>query len=155
MQKILFVCTGNICRSPTAEGVLRHKLAEAGIEAQVDSAGTHGYHVGEAPDPRSIEAARKRGIDISDIRARKLQSKDYHNFDLILGLDSEHMEILTHTAPDNATATTALFMEYAGFGKQDVADPYYGGSSGFETVLDQLERGADALIEKLRGTDGK
>jgi len=123
--------------------------------AQVDSAGTHGYHVGEEPDPRSVKAASKRGIDISDIRARKLQAKDYRNFDLILGLDNGHMEILRQSAPTDASAEVALFMEHAGFGNEEVADPYYGDGDGFEIVLDQLERGADVLIEKLRGMNGK
>src|SRR5262245_40022021 len=132
MYRILFVCTGNICRSPTAEGVLRHRLEKHGLhnEVEVDSAGTHAYHVGEAPDSRSVAAANRRGIDIGSLRARKVSREDFSRFDLILGLDRGHVELLNRFSPAKSLASVALFID------QEVPDPYYGGPEGFEQVLD-------------------
>ena len=153
MYKILFVCTGNICRSPTAEGVMRYRAQAMGLgdKIMIDSAGTHAYHVGEAPDQRSVEAARKRGIMIEGLRARKIAPGDFHEFDLILGLDSGHMQHLERMAPKDATALTALFLEHAGSTREkEVPDPYYHDSHRFEYVLDLIESGVKPLLEKLQ-----
>ena len=153
MYKILFVCTGNICRSPTAEGVMRERVAalELGNKIMVDSAGTHAYHVGEAPDQRSVATAKKRGILIDGLRARKVEAGDFHEFDLILGLDYEHVQHLRRLAPSNAKAKTELFLEYAGHSREkEVPDPYYSDQQHFEYVLDLIESGVDPLIEKVK-----
>jgi len=153
MYKILFVCTGNICRSPTAEGVLRHHVEAAGLadKVMIDSAGTHAYHVGEAPDRRSVMAAKKRGIHIDGLRARKVAPEDFREFDLILGLDSEHLQHLKRMAPKDAKAHTDLFLEYCGgTGEKEVPDPYYGEEHHFEHVLDLIESGTKPLIEKFQ-----
>lgn len=153
MYKVLLVCTGNICRSPTAEGVLRHALERKGLgnKIMVDSAGTHGYHIGEAPDPRSVQAAKKRGIWIDGLRARKLEPGDFEEFDLILALDYGHMSHMRRMAPKDAKAKTALLLEYAGGTREtEVPDPYYGDMHHFEYVLDLLEASADSLVNKLQ-----
>src|SRR5579884_450154 len=153
MYKILFVCTGNICRSPTAEGVLRHYIREKGLSEKLlaDSAGTHGYHVGEPPDERSIAAAQRRGIRIDDLRARKVSVEDFQIFDLILGLDHEHMRHLRRMVPANARAELDLFLAYAGNPLvTEVPDPYYGERRDFEYVLDLIESGVEPLLAKLQ-----
>ena len=151
MQKILFVCTGNICRSPTAEGVLRHYIHKEGLSEKitVDSAGTHSYHVGEAPDSRSIKTAQKRGIDISSQRARQVIGEDFNQFDIILALDNSHLQNLIQIAPRNTKAQIALMLEYAGTTVEtEVPDPYYGNQQGFDYVLDLIEAAAIPLIRK-------
>jgi protein-tyrosine phosphatase len=148
-MKILLVCTGNICRSPSAEGVLAHKAKSLGLNFKVDSAGTHAYHVGENPDPRSVQHAKKRGYDISEIVARKFDFADFYEFDLIFALDRSHFSHLMNLYPDNANAELHLFLDYAGMGEQDVPDPYYGGAKGFENVLDLIEQASDNIIKKL------
>lgn len=152
MYKILFVCTGNICRSPTAEGALRHAIASRGLEKlmHVDSAGTHGYHIGEAPDRRSIAVAKKRGIEIGSLKARKVTPADFHEFDLILGLDTEHLLHLKRMSPKDAKAETALFLDYVGHDEKDVPDPYYSDNAHFEYVLDLIEAGVEPLIDKIQ-----
>ena len=153
MYKILFVCTGNICRSPTAEGVLRSRVEAAGLsdKVMIDSAGTHGYHVGDAPDPRSVIAAKKRGIHIDGLRARQIAPGDFREFDLILGLDYEHVQHLRRMAPEDATARTDLFLEYAGATREkEVPDPYYGDQHHFEYVLDLIESATPPLIQKFQ-----
>lgn len=144
MKSVLFVCTGNICRSPTADGVLR-QLAP---RLTVDSAGTHAYHVGEAPDKRSQTVAKARGYDLSTLRARKVKTADFHDFDLILAMDRGHYEILELMRPANAKATLALFCEYAGLGKRCVPDPYYGGPKDFEECFNLIEQGCKALLPR-------
>jgi low molecular weight protein-tyrosine phosphatase len=150
---VLFVCTGNICRSPTAEAIFRKLAADAGMEEAVtaDSAGTHGYHVGEPPDPRAQKAAAKRGYDLSALRARRFEPADFQRFDLILAMDQEHHAVLSSMARPSAGHKLKLMMSYARrFKEREVPDPYYGGPQGFERVLDMLEDAAKGLLESLR-----
>jgi protein-tyrosine phosphatase len=149
---ILLVCMGNICRSPTAEGVLRHKLQAAGLTDRVhlDSAGTHDYHVGKSPDRRAQEAARKRGYDLSALRARQVSPRDFSEFDLILAMDQDNYESLLRSCPQAHRHKVRLFLSFSPrFTGQEVPDPYYGGSQGFEQVLDMVEDGAEGLIAAL------
>jgi len=152
-MKVLFVCLGNICRSPTAEAVLRHVAQQSAPEIDwlVDSAGTHAYHVGASPDPRSIAAARRRGIDMSHLRARVVERADFQRFDLVLAMDEVNLAHLKAMRPHDARAELALFMDYAPhLGRRDVPDPYYGGHKGFEEVLDLVEAVVEGLIEEAR-----
>jgi protein-tyrosine phosphatase len=151
--KILFVCLGNICRSPTAEGVLRVLAAREAPELfiEVDSAGTAGYHIGEPPDPRSCQAAARRGYDLKPLRARIVEPQDFTRFDLILAMDEENLAVLRRRAPAAAHERLRLFLEFAPLeGAHEVPDPYYGGPNGFEEVLDLVERAARGLIAHLR-----
>jgi protein-tyrosine phosphatase len=143
MRRILLVCTGNICRSPTAEGVLRARAAARGLGHLIhaDSAGIHSYHAGEPPDPRTIRAAAARGYDLSPLRARVVTPRDFDRFDLLLGMDSGHVEALRRMAPRGLAAKVEPF------DLEDVEDPYYGGPAGFERVLDQIERRVDVLLD--------
>ena len=149
---VLFVCTGNICRSPTAEGIFR-KLAEdagAGETIIADSAGTHGYHIGEPPDPRAQAAAAKRGYDLSGLRARRFERADFQHFELILAMDTDHYSILSRMAQPSSGHRLKLMMSYARrFAGPDVPDPYYGGPQGFERVLDMLEDAARGLLDAI------
>lgn len=149
--RILFVCMGNICRSPTAEGVFRARVAARGVEQhfEIDSAGTHAYHVGDPPDPRSIEAASRRGIDLTAIRARKVTAEDFERFDLVLAMDADNHERLLGIARDTHAGKVRLFLEYGASGRREVPDPYYGGANGFEDVLDLIEEAADGLLDEL------
>jgi protein-tyrosine phosphatase len=133
---VLMVCTGNICRSPIAHGLLQHALREAGLHdrVHVDSAGTHGYHAGEAPDPRSIATAHGHGIDISAQRARKLTAGDFDRFDIILAMDQGHLQILQRLCPREQRNRLKLYLDYMPRFGRDVPDPYYGGPAGFEMV---------------------
>lgn len=147
---ILFVCLGNICRSPLAEGVFRSVLAEHGRQDfMVDSAGTGNWHVGEAPDPRSIAIAHRFGVDISGQRARQVKLDDFRRFDLILGMDSNNVRTLKMRAPQDTTAGIHLFLEYAGGGTTDIPDPYYGGEDGFASVYGMIRQASEALLAKL------
>jgi protein-tyrosine phosphatase len=152
-MRILFVCLGNICRSPTAEAVLRalatREAPELAIE--VDSAGTASYHLGEPPDPRTQEAARRRGYDLSSLRARRVESHDFTLFDLILAMDRDNLEVLRRRAPAQARERIRLFLEFASEADAtDVPDPYYGGPNGFEAVLDLVEEAARGLLQHLK-----
>jgi len=152
MTKILFVCTGNICRSPTAEAVARHFISTGGLDGliEVGSAGTHGYHVGEAPDPRTRKAAQLRGYDLSALRARKLDPFDFQRFDLLLAMDRGHLETMRRLCPEVYRPRVGLFMEYARNSEYDeVPDPYYGGPRGFDVVLDMCEDGVKGLLDTV------
>ena len=151
---VLFICTGNICRSPTADGVMRRLVSDAGLAdtVRVDSAGTHDYHVDEAPDARAQAHARRRGYDLSGLRARQVAMEDFDSFDLILAMDRGHLEILWRIAPLQHRRKPRLFMEFADDRQtEEVPDPYYGGSAGFERVLDMVEAAARGLLAKLTG----
>ena len=150
--RVLFVCTGNICRSPTAEGVFRAAVARAGLADRiaVDSAGTHGYHVGEPPDPRAIAHARRRGYDLSGLRARRVKAEDFQRFDLILACDRGHHGLLRRLADKAEHARIAMFLDYAPeLGFDEIPDPYYGTGADFERVLDIVERASEGLIQAL------
>ena len=151
-MRVLFVCLGNICRSPTAEGVMRHKLQLAGLgdRVRVDSAGTGAWHVGKAPDPRSRAAAELRGYLLHDLRARQVQEEDFQCFDLILAMDRDNLRQLRNLQPQGAPAELDLFLRRGGLAEHEVPDPYYGGATGFEQVLDMVELACDRLIEQIR-----
>jgi protein-tyrosine phosphatase len=155
---ILFVCMGNICRSPTAEAVFRQLIAAEApdLPLRIDSAGTHGYHVGAPPDPRTQAAARRRGIDMSAQRARRLVRADFERFDYVLVMDERNREDALEIAPATHSATLRLFLEYApAVGRVEVPDPYYGGDTGFEEVLDLVEEASRGLLEELRARAGR
>ncbi|MGK9169406.1 low molecular weight phosphotyrosine protein phosphatase [Inquilinus limosus] len=149
-MRLLFVCTGNICRSPTAEAVMRAKLAAAGLDHAVDSAGTHGFHAGEPPHPPAIRAAAERGYDLRPLRARKLERADFRRFDLLLAMDHTHLGRMRRLAIAGP-GRIGLFLDHTpGLEGGDVPDPYYGGSADFEHVLDLIEAGCDGLVAALR-----
>jgi protein-tyrosine phosphatase len=156
---VLFVCLGNICRSPTAEAVFRQQAAKAGWGGmfRVDSAGVADYHVGKAPDPRTCAHARMRGYDLSGLRARQLEAADFTRFDLVLAMDAAVLGTMHEIRRGTATATaqTGLFLDHLpGHEGRDVPDPYYGGADGFETVLDLVEEGSTALLRHLLKKQG-
>ncbi len=149
---VLMICMGNICRSPTAEGVLRAKLAAAGLadRVRVDSAGTHAYHVGEPPDGRAQAHAARRGYDLSALRARAVDAGDYQRFDLLLAMDWDNLALLQDDCPPGSERKLRRLMEFAPGGAGEVVpDPYYGDSQGFEDVLDRVEAACDGLIAWL------
>jgi protein-tyrosine phosphatase len=150
---VLFVCMGNICRSPTAEGVFRKIVDDAAMESRilVDSAGTHAYHVNEPPDRRARAAAERRGFRLDNIRARRVTAEDFARFDYILAMDEDNLLLLQESAPDRYRDKIRLFLEFAGFLRElEVPDPYYGGAAGFERVLDLVEEASRALLDTLR-----
>lgn len=156
MAKILFVCMGNICRSPTAEGVFRARAEAAGLRLEIDSAGTHGYHVGEPPDLRSTRHAAARGYDLTTQRSRKVAGDDFAAFDHILAMDHDNLTLLQAACPPEHRHKLALFMDYATrSGSTVVPDPYYGGADGFDRVLDFIEDASDGLISALSGNREK
>ncbi len=153
MIRILFVCMGNICRSPTAQGVFETLIEAEGLAHAVaaDSAGTAGYHIGKPPDARSAEAAARRGVDLSGYRARQATAEDFHRFDLLLAMDSDNHAGLSRIAPQGHDDRLRLFLDFAPeLGLRDVPDPYYGGADGFEAVLDMVEAGSRGLLAHLR-----
>jgi len=156
-QQVLFVCMGNICRSPTAEGVVRKLLTERAPDLAVvlDSAGTHSYHVGHPPDRRAQAAAQARGVDLSTLRARRVAESDFTRFDLILAMDHENLSELEAARPAGSKARLALLLDYASdVGHEEVPDPYYGGPNGFEQVLDLVEQAAAGLLTALAENSG-
>lgn len=154
IPRILMVCMGNICRSPTAEAVLRKMAQERGIAIHIDSAGTHAYHVGEAPDRRSRKAGEARGYDFSVLRARAVCSEDFERFDLILAADQANLAELRRRAPASYQHKLSLLMAFAGEPQGEVPDPYYGGESGFDTVLDLVECACRGLLDYLEQHQG-
>jgi len=153
MIKVLFVCMGNICRSPTAEGVFRQVVDAAGLAGniQIDSAGTHDYHIGAAPDQRAQQAAAKRGYDLATLRGRQVSPADFLEFDYILAMDLHNLSILKSHCPPPQAHKLGLFMEFSSaFEQREVPDPYYGGTQGFETVLDMIEDAAKGLLAEVK-----
>ncbi len=153
MIKVLFVCMGNICRSPTAHGIFSALVREQGLEhlIEVDSAGTHAYHIGNPPDHRAQASALKRGVDLSGLRARHIESIDFDKFDYVLVMDDLNYECLNAICPQCHKEKVRLFMEFApDLNLREVPDPYYGGASGFERVLDMVEAAAQGLLADIR-----
>lgn len=155
--RVLMVCMGNICRSPTAEAVLRQKLGAAGLgeAVEVDSAGTHGYHAGERPDGRATRHGAQRGYDLASLRARQVTPEDFRRFDLILAMDAENLQGLERVRPPDATAEVGLLMVHATDplrprGEGVVPDPYYGPAGGFDHVLDLVEHACDGVVAHVR-----
>jgi protein-tyrosine phosphatase len=151
--RVLFVCMGNICRSPTAEAVFRNCVEKAGLleRLHIDSAGTHDYHVGAAPDARAQEAAKRRGYDMSKLRGRQVEAQDFFRFDYVLAMDNENLVRLERLRPDEARSHLGLMLEFAEHHKEwEVPDPYYGGKDGFERVLDMVEDAANGLLQHIR-----
>lgn len=151
--RILFVCMGNICRSPTAQGVFETLIQRErlGHLIEVDSAGTHAYHVGNPPDRRAQDTARRRGFDISSQRARKAQSDDFREFDYLMAMDQDNFHGLMSICPEGMENKVHLLMDYApAFRTREVPDPYYGGDAGFERVFDMMEAAAAGLLEELK-----
>lgn len=157
MIRVLFVCMGNICRSPTAEGTFRHLIEAAGLEhlIETDSAGTHDYHVGRPPDPRAMGAAARRGIDISDLRARTVDELDFTAFDWILAMDSSNLAWLQAKAPVECRERIHAFLDFAvAQPEHEVPDPYFGGRDGFDHVLDLVDEAARGLLQTIRDQQG-
>ena len=149
--RVLFVCMGNICRSPTAEGVFRYHAEQAGLadRLEIDSAGTHAYHVGEPADHRARAAAERRGMSLDGIRARRVSAQDYQRFDYIIAMDEDNLAHLRDEAPEGHDARLHLLLEFASGSETEVPDPYYGGAAGFERVLDLVEDASRGLLETL------
>ncbi len=144
---------GNICRSPTAEAVFRHYVENAGLAGKIliDSAGTHDYHIGAPPDLRARQAAQQRGYDMGGLRGRQVEEDDFRRFDYVLAMDRANLAILQRLAPPDGNARVQLFLEYARYhAEREVPDPYYGGASGFERVLDMVEDAAQGLLQHIR-----
>jgi protein-tyrosine phosphatase len=156
MIRILFVCMGNICRSPTAQGVFEAKVKEAGLDHLIaaDSAGTSQYHIGDSPDPRAIAAAAQRGIDISPLTARRVEPEDFLDFNLVLAMDRANHNALSQMTGTAAREKLKMFLEFAPACGTDMPDPYYGDAAGFETVLDISEQAARGLLNHLVASHG-
>ncbi len=152
-MRFLFVCTGNICRSPTAQGVAAHRFEDAQLDWDADSAGIGSWHVGESPDERSTEAAARRGYDLSRQRARQVEPADFHRFDHIIALDNGHLRQLRRMQPADGRARLSLMLDWVeGRAGDDVPDPYYGAEDGFEHVLDLVEAAIDGLVSELQAS---
>ncbi|MGE6605855.1 low molecular weight protein-tyrosine-phosphatase [Halomonas sp. NPDC076908] len=151
-MKVLFVCLGNICRSPTAEGVFRRALERARMinEVEVDSCGVGNWHVGKAPDQRAQQAAKRRGVDLSGLRARQLSEQDFTEFDYVLGMGQDNLRAMRELKPANSRAYIGLFLDFAGTPGVEVPDPYYGGEEGFENVINMIEAASNGLIQHLQ-----
>ena len=151
--KVLFVCMGNICRSPTADAIFRHQVKAAGLEYEihVDSAGTHAYHIGNPPDQRAQSTALNRGYKMHDLRARAVEEIDFHHFDYILAMDNDNLSILQQRCPAQHNAKIDLLMQFSknSYSGREVADPYFGGQDGFEMVLDMVEEACQGLLEHI------
>jgi protein-tyrosine phosphatase len=150
---ILFVCMGNICRSPTAEGVFRKLVSDAGLEdvIHIDSAGTHAYHSGEGPDRRAQAAAERRGVSLQGLQARRVADSDFENFTYIVAMDDDNLSALLEVADEAHHGKVRLLLEFSeSMPEREVPDPYYGGSAGFERVLDLVEEASKALLERVR-----
>ena len=153
MAKVLFVCLGNICRSPTADGIFRNLVAQANLDHKilVDSAGTGDWHIGKAPDARTVAAARNRGYDLSVLRARQVNKSDFAEFDYVLAMDNSNLKDLQRMRPFDYKGHLGLFLEFGSRGDYlEVPDPYYGGKEGFELVLDLVEDAAQGLLNHIR-----
>jgi low molecular weight protein-tyrosine phosphatase len=150
--RVLFVCLGNICRSPSAEGVFRQVVANAGLsnEVKIDSCGTGSWHVGKAPDGRAREAAARRGIDISNLRARQFQESDLFEFDYVLVMDRQNLADIKRVQNEVGGTEPELFLDYGRSSHDEVPDPYYGGDQGFEMVLDLIQEASEGLLARLR-----
>jgi len=149
-RRVLFVCLGNICRSPLAEGVMRHLAEASGVALGIDSAGTGAWHAGEAPDRRSREVARRHGVSLDGQRARQVELEDFHRFDLIVAMDADNLADLEAMRPEHAEVRLARLRDWDPEGSGDVPDPYYGGAQGFEDVYRMVERSCAALLGELR-----
>jgi len=158
MTKVLFVCMGNICRSPMAEGIFRKAVQQAGLASRIeaDSAGTHSYHVGDPPDPRAQQAVRRRGADISSLRGRQVSDRDFGEFDYILVMDGANYNHLIRRAPAHHHGKIRRLLSFSRkFPNLDVMDPYYGGTEGFEENLDMIEDAVDGLLKEIAGESGE
>lgn len=150
---VIFICMGNICRSPTAEAVFRHYVEQEGLDhgIHIDSAGTHDYHIGDAPDGRTQRAASQRGYDMSRLRGRQVEAGDFARFDYVLAMDEANLSILQRLRPRDAESHLGLFLEFAEkHDEREVPDPYYGGAQGFEHVLDLVEDAAKGLLKHIK-----
>ncbi|ELB2200795.1 low molecular weight phosphotyrosine protein phosphatase [Vibrio parahaemolyticus] len=149
MKRILVVCMGNICRSPTGEAVLRAKAEELGVDVDIDSAGTIGYHIGNTPDSRAMAAGKQRGYSFKGIRARQVSVQDFEDFDLVLAADKANLADLLDICPAEHRHKVSLFLSHSNSSYDEIPDPYYGGDNGFELVLDLIEEASVAVLQKL------
>lgn len=147
---VLFVCLGNICRSPTAEAVFRHKAKQAGLDMVIDSAGTHGYHIGKAPDKRSIATGELKGYSFKGLKCRRVEASDFEEFDYIMAMDESNYENLMEISNGVNQDRIHYFLDFAPGDDKEVPDPYYGGKRGFELVLDLIEKASDGFIAHLK-----
>ncbi|HCE1838090.1 low molecular weight protein-tyrosine-phosphatase [Vibrio parahaemolyticus] len=149
MKRILVVCMGNICRSPTGEAVLRAKAGELGVDVDIDSAGTIGYHTGNTPDSRAMAAGKQRGYSFKGMRARQVSVQDFEDFDLVLAADKANLADLLDICPAEHRHKVSLFLSHSNSSYDEIPDPYYGGDDGFELVLDLIEEASVAVLQKL------
>ena len=150
---VLFVCLGNICRSPTAEAVFRHKAQEAGLDIEIDSAGTHGYHIGKSPDKRAQAAGIERGYSFKGLKCRRVNETDFEHFSYILAMDNSNFMNLRGMSDSQYHDKIHLFLDFAQTEEKEVPDPYYGGKRGFELVLDLIEQASDGLLAHIQQSE--